>query len=94
MTIMKITLRRFLPFLIILAFTVPLSAQEKLTWSVYFSPNGGCIEAIIKEVDRAKTSVLVQTYSFTSAPIAKGLLNVVLAATKKISIGLISLACL
>ena len=43
--------------------------------NVHFSPNGGCTEAIIKELDKAKNSVLVQAYSFTSAPIAKALLN-------------------
>jgi len=37
---------------------------------VYFSPKGGCQDAIIREVDAAKESVHVQAYSFTSAPIA------------------------
>ena len=41
---------------------------------VYFSPHGGCTEAIIQEIDRAKTEILVQAYSFTSQPIAKALL--------------------
>ena len=41
--------------------------------SVCFSPKGGCTEAIVKELDEAKASILVQAYSFTSAPIAKGL---------------------
>ncbi len=53
-------------------------SQEKAQppqWSVYFSPNGGCTQAITKELDKAKSSVLVQAYSFTSAPIAKALLN-------------------
>jgi len=45
------------------------------SWSVYFSPTGGCTEAIIKELNQAKISILVQAYSFTSAPIAKALLN-------------------
>lgn len=71
---MKITLRRLLPFLVILAFASSVPAQEKLTWSVYFSPKGGCTDAIIKELDNAKISILVQAYSFTSAPIAKALL--------------------
>ena len=43
--------------------------------SGYFSPKGGCTEAIIKELNNAKSSLLVQAYSFTSAPIAKALLN-------------------
>lgn len=50
--------------------------QEKQpTWEVYFSPRGGCTEAIIRHLENAKTSVLIQAYSFTSAPIAKALLN-------------------
>jgi len=57
------------------ACTLPIQAQEKTSWTVYFSPKGGCTEAIIKEIDKAKTSILVQAYSFTSAPIAKALLE-------------------
>lgn len=52
--------------------------QEKppaCNWEVYFSPHGGCTDAIVKELNRAKNSVLVQAYTFTSAPIAKALLN-------------------
>lgn len=40
---------------------------------VYFSPRGGCTEAVVKEISRAKESILVQAYSFTSAPIAEAL---------------------
>lgn len=42
---------------------------------VYFSPDGGCTEAIIKEIGKARREILVQAYSFTSAPIAKALLG-------------------
>jgi phosphatidylserine/phosphatidylglycerophosphate/cardiolipin synthase-like enzyme len=42
---------------------------------VYFSPRGGCTEAVVRELDAAKESVLVQAYSFTSAPIAKALVQ-------------------
>lgn len=42
---------------------------------VFFSPHGGCTEAIIDEINNAKTEILVQAYSFTSAPIAKALLK-------------------
>jgi hypothetical protein len=38
--------------------------------AVYFSPRGGCTDAIVKELDAAKESVLVQAYEFTSAPTA------------------------
>ncbi|MES2569154.1 MAG: phospholipase D family protein [Verrucomicrobiota bacterium] len=39
----------------------------------HFSPRGGCTEKIIEEIGRANKSVLVQAYSFTSAPIAEAL---------------------
>jgi phosphatidylserine/phosphatidylglycerophosphate/cardiolipin synthase-like enzyme len=41
--------------------------------SVYFSPHGGCTAAIVRELGAAHTQVLLQAYSFTSAPIAKAL---------------------
>jgi len=48
---------------------------QSSSWSVYFSPQGGCPQAIIKELDGAKKEVLVQAYSFTSTPIAKALVK-------------------
>ena len=42
---------------------------------VYFSPNGGCSEAIVEALGKAKSEVLVQAYSFTSKKIAKALLD-------------------
>lgn len=36
---------------------------------VFFSPDGGCTAAITNALARAKKTVLVQAYSFTSAPI-------------------------
>jgi phosphatidylserine/phosphatidylglycerophosphate/cardiolipin synthase-like enzyme len=42
---------------------------------VFFSPKGGCTEAVVRELNAANTSVLVQAYSFTSTPIAKALLE-------------------
>jgi phosphatidylserine/phosphatidylglycerophosphate/cardiolipin synthase-like enzyme len=41
---------------------------------VYFSPNNGATAAIVREIDRARSEIFVQAYSFTSAPIAKALL--------------------
>jgi phosphatidylserine/phosphatidylglycerophosphate/cardiolipin synthase-like enzyme len=52
-----------------------LTQDKPGAWEVYFSPRGGCTEAIIRELNNAKSSVLVQAYSFTSAPIAKALLD-------------------
>jgi phosphatidylserine/phosphatidylglycerophosphate/cardiolipin synthase-like enzyme len=54
---------------------ITLSQDKSPTWEVYFSPNGGCTDTIIKELNQAKDTVLVQAYSFTSAPIAKALMN-------------------
>ncbi len=44
-------------------------------WEVYFSPSGGCTEAVVKALGGAKSSILIQAYSFTSSPIAKALVE-------------------
>jgi phosphatidylserine/phosphatidylglycerophosphate/cardiolipin synthase-like enzyme len=62
-------------FLMALSPSVTIPQEKPPTWEVYFSPHGGCTEAIIRELDKAKSTILVQAYSFTSAPIAKALLN-------------------
>jgi phosphatidylserine/phosphatidylglycerophosphate/cardiolipin synthase-like enzyme len=43
--------------------------------AVYFSPNGGATDAVVRELNAAKTQVLMQAYSFTSAPIAKAVVE-------------------
>lgn len=45
------------------------------TIGVFFSPNGGCTDAIVHEIALAKISVRIQAYSFTSAPIAKAIID-------------------
>ena len=40
---------------------------------VFFSPGGGCTNAIVKEIGQARQEILVQAYSFTSVPIARAL---------------------
>jgi phosphatidylserine/phosphatidylglycerophosphate/cardiolipin synthase-like enzyme len=42
---------------------------------VFFSPKGGCTDAVVENLNKAKSTVLVQAYSFTSAPIAKALVD-------------------
>lgn len=54
-------------------FTAPTTTNA--TCSVYFSPKGGCTEAVVHELNQAKSTVLVQAYSFTSLPIAKALVE-------------------
>jgi len=40
---------------------------------VFFSPNGGATEAVVNALAQVTNNVLVQAYSFTSAPIAEAL---------------------
>jgi phosphatidylserine/phosphatidylglycerophosphate/cardiolipin synthase-like enzyme len=77
-------MKRITALLAIFTFTfcifspLPASPQERsviCNWEVYFSPTGGCTEAVIRELNKAKNTILVQAYSFTSAPIAKALLS-------------------
>jgi phosphatidylserine/phosphatidylglycerophosphate/cardiolipin synthase-like enzyme len=42
---------------------------------VFFSPRGGCTDAVVSALEGAKKSVFVQAYSFTSAPIARALVD-------------------
>lgn len=44
-------------------------------WRVYFSPKGGCTEAIVDALNKSTSSVLVQAFMFTSAPIARALVE-------------------
>jgi phosphatidylserine/phosphatidylglycerophosphate/cardiolipin synthase-like enzyme len=52
---------------------------RKLGWmsttAVYFSPKGGCQEAVVKELRAARREILVQAYSFTSDPITLALID-------------------
>jgi phosphatidylserine/phosphatidylglycerophosphate/cardiolipin synthase-like enzyme len=58
--------------LIALFLAVSLQAADI---KVFFSPEGGCTEAVVHNLNCATNTVLVQAYSFTSAPIAKALVN-------------------
>jgi phosphatidylserine/phosphatidylglycerophosphate/cardiolipin synthase-like enzyme len=43
-------------------------------WAVYFSPQGGCTEAVVTALANARTSLHVQAYSFSSYPIIKAII--------------------
>ena len=43
--------------------------------TVCFTPGGNCTSVIVQALSDAKRTILVQAYSFTSAPIAKALLD-------------------
>ena len=62
-----------LSFLILSFVAITAFAFQAEITKVCFSPNGGCTESIVKEINAAKSEILVQAYSFTSAPIAKAL---------------------
>ncbi len=52
--------------------TVP--ASQALI-SAYFSPRGGCTDAIVNEIRKARKSIDIAIYSFTSKKIAKALIK-------------------
>jgi phosphatidylserine/phosphatidylglycerophosphate/cardiolipin synthase-like enzyme len=49
----------------------PAGAQQ---WAVYFSPHGGCTDAIVSAVDQARNSLHVQAYSFSSHRITRAII--------------------
>ena len=53
----------------------PRAAPDEPAWRVYFSPTHGATKAVVDALAAAKVTVLVQAYSFTSAPIAKALVE-------------------
>jgi phosphatidylserine/phosphatidylglycerophosphate/cardiolipin synthase-like enzyme len=76
--------KTFLFLLLISALTtfliIPISHAADITLNntqtqVCFSPGGDCTDAIVGQIEKARTEILVQAYSFTSAPIAKALIN-------------------
>jgi phosphatidylserine/phosphatidylglycerophosphate/cardiolipin synthase-like enzyme len=54
----------------LVTFTFFSFTQKKPLWAVYFSP-----QAIIRELNKVKDTILVQAHTFTCAPITKLLLN-------------------
>ncbi len=43
--------------------------------AAYYSPKGGCTEAVVAELKHARREILVQAYSFTSKPIGQALID-------------------
>lgn len=73
-------MRYFFFVILFLALAIPTLPAEsaelsikKAPVAVYFSPRGGAQDAIVDEIGKAKATILVQAYSFTSAPIAEAL---------------------
>lgn len=59
----------YLARLVYHAFRAPPSVEA------YFSPKGGCTDAIVREIGHARREILVLAYSFTSRPIAQALVD-------------------
>jgi phosphatidylserine/phosphatidylglycerophosphate/cardiolipin synthase-like enzyme len=54
----------------------PLNAQQgPQDLHPFFSPSGRCTQAVVSALEGAKKNILVQAYSFTSAPIARALVD-------------------
>jgi phosphatidylserine/phosphatidylglycerophosphate/cardiolipin synthase-like enzyme len=62
-------------FFATLALTTWAIAATANDINVYFSPSGGPTAAVVESLHHSKSNVLVQAYSFTSAPIAKALVD-------------------
>lgn len=60
--------------LLALLLLFPLSATAASP-EVCFTPGGDCTSIVVRELSKAKATVLVQAYSFTSAPIEKALVD-------------------
>jgi phosphatidylserine/phosphatidylglycerophosphate/cardiolipin synthase-like enzyme len=74
--------KAFIPLslILVLLFIHPSAYPAEITLNnaptqVCFNPNGGCTDAIIKQIDSAKSEILEQAYSFTSSPINKALVQ-------------------
>jgi phosphatidylserine/phosphatidylglycerophosphate/cardiolipin synthase-like enzyme len=74
---MKRTVLLRLIFVTIIALShTPIAVSEVYdAWTVCFTPPENCTDQINKAIREARRSVHVQAYSFTSAPIAKALLE-------------------
>jgi phosphatidylserine/phosphatidylglycerophosphate/cardiolipin synthase-like enzyme len=53
----------------------PSAAATPSAVTVCFTPGGNCTQVIVQALSDDKRTILVQAYSFTSAPIAKALLD-------------------
>ena len=64
---------------VIIACQAPIRAQAfedkgtSTSWQVYFSPDGGCTEAIVDAIAGARQQILVQAYEMTSPQIKSAL---------------------
>jgi phosphatidylserine/phosphatidylglycerophosphate/cardiolipin synthase-like enzyme len=74
---MRDVFRSTLMVLVVFILAAPLLAAESAcpALTTCFTPGGHCTDIIVQVLGNAKRTILVQAYSFTSAPIAKALLD-------------------
>jgi len=60
---------------LVLLFILAASGAIGADIQVFFSPKGGCTDAVVANLNKATNSVLVQAYSFSSAPIAQAVVD-------------------
>jgi phosphatidylserine/phosphatidylglycerophosphate/cardiolipin synthase-like enzyme len=70
--------RQLVGLMVLIAMVTPALAGEIpcAPVTVCFTPGGDCTQTIVQALDAARRTVLAQAYSFTSAPIARALLDV------------------
>lgn len=56
-----------------LATSTPIARAQQPAWQVCFTPGQDCTGLVVGEISDARSSVLVQAYSFTSVPILSAL---------------------
>ena len=71
----KLRLVIFSSLMIFSVVTFAEKIPENTRYEVCFTPGGDCTTRIISKINASSKSVYVQAYSFTSAPIAKALVN-------------------
>jgi phosphatidylserine/phosphatidylglycerophosphate/cardiolipin synthase-like enzyme len=70
---MLVAMYSFWLSLAVALWTTAACAADRI--QVFFSPHGGCTETVVEQLNRARSSVFVQAYSFTSVPIARALVE-------------------
>jgi phosphatidylserine/phosphatidylglycerophosphate/cardiolipin synthase-like enzyme len=53
----------------------PLTVPSPDSMDVWFSPRGGCTEAVVRSINASRHTIRMQAYSFTSSPIAEALVQ-------------------
>ena len=68
-------IKLLLLFCVAPVFAVAQPFSSAASYEVCFTPGNDCTSEIVTAINSAKSSILVQAYSFTSAPIAAALVN-------------------